>query len=165
MPIDYLAQSEKYRPEVIETLLVGEAPPSNGKTYFYLPTTVRSSVPIDSNRSLPATIFYHYFQRLPADEEEYAELLLKLKELRVFLVDIVDEPIRVRNSPDGIRRIIEAIPNLRGNLESRNIDINEEQIVFLLARKTYQKWIRGAFPKSRLVTWIDFRMRRWSKGT
>ena len=30
MAIDYLAASEKYRSEVIETLLVGEAPPPSG---------------------------------------------------------------------------------------------------------------------------------------
>ena len=158
MAINYLAQSEKYRPEVIETLLIGEAPPPDRKTYFYLPTALRNNVPIDRNRKLPATIFHHYFKTLPVDEEKYHELLLKLKQLRVFLVDIVDKPIRVRNSPDGVRQIIEAIPKLRAKLEGRNIDIRDERIVFLLARKNYRKWIREAFPKSRLVPWKDFRM-------
>lgn len=164
MAIDYLTESEKYRPEVIETLLIGEAPPPNGKTYFYLPTTLRNNVPIARNRSLPATIFHRYFKRLPVDEEEYRELLLKLKQLRVFLVDIADEPIRVRGSPEGVRRIIEAIPKLRAKLERRNIDIDDEHIVFLLARKDYQKWISQAFPKSSLVRWIDFRMGTWRAG-
>lgn len=165
MAIDYLAQSEKYRPKVIETLLIGEAPPPNGKTYFYLPTTLRNNVPIARNRSLPATIFHHYFQRLPVDQEEYRELLLKLKRLRVFLVDILDEPIRVRGSRDGLRRIIESIPTLRAKFERRNIDVSDECIVFLLARTNYRKWIRQAFPKSSLVRWIDFRMGTWRAGT
>ena len=156
--MDYIAQSEKYRPEVIETLLIGEAPPPNGKTYFYLPTTLRNNVPIARNRSLPATIFQHYFQRLPVDEEEYRELLAKLKQLCVFFVDIVDEPIRVRGSPEGVRRIIEAVPKLRAKLVRRNIVIDDERIIFLLARKGYQKRIRDAFPKSSLVRWKDFRM-------
>ena len=160
MAIDYYAQSEKYRPELIETLLVGEAPPPNGKTYFYLPTTLHQNVPIDQNRSLPATIFYHYFKQLPVDEEEYHEFLLKLKQLRVFLVDILDEPIRVRDSPEGVQRIIEAIPKLRAKLKRRNIDIADERIIFLLARKNYQKWIREAYPESTRIRWMDFRMGR-----
>lgn len=158
MAIDYFVQSEKYRPEIIETLLVGEAPPPSGKTYFYLPTTLHQNVPIDQYRSLPATIFYHYFKRLPVDEEEYHEFLLKLKQLRIFLVDIVDEPIRVRASPEGVRRIVDAIPKLPAKLKHRNIDIADERIIFLLARKNYQKWIREVFPKSNRVRWIDFRL-------
>ena len=118
--IDYLAQSEKYRPEVVETLLIGEAPPPNGKSYFYLPSAVRNNVSIVRNRSLPATIFHHYFKKLPVDEGEYDELLLKLKKLRVFLVDILDEPIRVRASPEGVGRIIQAIPKLRAELKAPN---------------------------------------------
>jgi hypothetical protein len=163
MAIGYLSQSEKYRPEVIETLLVGESPPPNGKSYFYLPTTLRNNVPIVENRSLPATIFYHYFQRLPTNEKEYGDLLMKLKQRRVFLVDLVDEPIRVRGSSEGIERIIEAIPKLRAKLARRNIDISDERVVFLLARGNYRKWIREAFPKSSLVPWIDFRMGRWPR--
>ncbi len=161
MSIDYLVQSEKYRPVIIETLLIGEAPPPSGKTYFYMPTTLRRSVPIEQNRSLPATIFHHYFKQLPVDEEEYHEFLLKLKQIHVFLVDILDEPIRVRDSPEGVQRIIQSIPELRAKLEYRNIDIADDQIVFLLARKNYQKWIREAFPESNRVRWIDFRMGTW----
>lgn len=164
MAMDYLAQSEKDRPDVIETLLIGEAPPPNGMTYFYLPTTLPRLIPIAQNRSLPATVFHHYFQRLPVDHEEYHEFLLKLKELRIFLVDIVDEPIRVRGSQEGVQRIVEAIPKLRARLERRNIDINDERIIFLLARKDYQKSIREAFPKSSLIRWKDFRMGTFRAG-
>jgi len=84
MVIDYFAQSEKYRPEVIETLLVGEAPPPNGTRYFYLPARLRRAKSIRDNRSLPATIFHHYFSELPDDEEQYANFLLRLKKQRVF---------------------------------------------------------------------------------
>ena len=161
MSIDYLAQSEKYRPGAIETLLIGEAPPPNGKRYFYLPTTMGNNLPIERNCSLPATIFHHYFKTLPADEEEYHELLLRLKQLRVFLVDIVDEPTRVRGSPDGVRRVIEAIPKLRAKLKRRTINIEDKRIVFLLARNKYRKEIRKAFPESSLVPWMDFRMGTW----
>ena len=81
MTIDYLAASEKYRPEVIEILLVGEAPPPSGKAYFYVPTTLRRAKSIRDNRTLPATIFHHYFQKLPVTEDEYAALLWRLKEM------------------------------------------------------------------------------------
>jgi len=159
MAIDYLAQSEKYRPDVVETLLVGEAPPPNGKSYFYLPATLRNTRSIRDNRSLPATIFYHYFQKLPASEEEYADFLSRLKELPVFLVDIFDKPIKVRGSPEGMRQIVEAIPALRAKLKRRDIEVAEKRIVFLLARKNYRKQISEEFPKSSLVPWIDFRTR------
>lgn len=158
VPIDYLAQSEKYRPRVIETLLVGEAPPPSGTKYFYLPTTLRRNVPIERNRSLPATIFHHYFKRLPRDEAEYHELLLKLQELGVFLVDILDEPTRIRGSEEGIRRVIAAIPHLRSKLRRRDIQVEDERVAFLLARGSYKRWLRDAFPRSTLIRWIDFRM-------
>lgn len=160
MAIDYVAQSEAHRPAVIETLLVGEAPPPSGNSYFYLPTTLCSTKSIRDNRSLPATIFYHYFQRLPSDEGQYSELLLELKRRGVFLVDILDEPVKVRDSPEGVQQIVGAIPKLREKLRRRNIDVPEDCITFLLARKTYQKSLKAEFPRSRLVPWIEFRMQR-----
>src|SRR5262249_18625805 len=125
MPIDYLAQSEAYRPAVIDTLLVGEAPPPNGKSYFYLPTVLHKARSIRDNRSLPATIFAHYFDKLSESKEEYASFLVGLKELRVFLVDILDTPVKVRNSPEGVRQIVGAIPRLRDKLKQRNIEVSD----------------------------------------
>jgi hypothetical protein len=158
MPIDYFAQSEKYRPDVIETLLVGEAPPPNGLAYFYLPALIRKAPSIRDNRSLPATIFHHYFQRLPENAAEYADLLLRLKAQRVFLIDIFDSPIKVRDSTEGVRQIVEAIPMLRWKMKDRKIEIADDKIIFLLARSSYMKHIRREFPKSSCVQWIDFRM-------
>jgi hypothetical protein len=157
MPIDYLFHSEKYRPEVIETLLVGEAPPPRGETYFYLPATMRRTKQIRDNRSLPATIFHHYFQELPRDEKEYVDFLLRLKAQRVFLIDIFDSPFKVRDSTEGVRQIVEAIPLLRGKMKSRNIEIKDGRITFLLARNDYRRHIRQEFPRSRTVPWVDFR--------
>ena len=156
--IDYLAQSENYRPDVIKTLLIGEAPPPSRKSYFYLPARIKRNVPIERNTSLPATIFYHYFKKLPKDEKEYHQLLINLQELGVFLVDIVDEPIKVRNSPEGLRRVITEIPNLRSKLMQRDIIVSESEITFLLARRNYQKCIRAEFPKATLIRWKDFRL-------
>jgi hypothetical protein len=160
MAIDYLAQSETYRPTVIKTLLVGEAPPASGATYFYLPAVLRGRRSIRENSSLPATIFHHYFGNLPDGTEEYAELLLRLKEQGIFLVDLLDSPIKVRGSPEGLRQVIEAIPILRAKLARRNIEVADENMVFLLARNSYRAKIRQEFPRSQLVRWVDFRTTR-----
>jgi hypothetical protein len=158
MAIDYLAQSEKYRPAVIETLLVGEAPPASGKSYFYLPAALRTTLPIRENRSLPATIFNHFLGKLPNGKEEYASFLSQLKDRRIFLVDILDTPIKVRGSPEGLRQIVEAIPLLRDKLKQRNIQVADEHIIFLLARRTYEAKIKQEFPNSKRVQWVHFRM-------
>jgi len=164
MAIDYLALSEAYRPALIHTLLVGESPPPSGTSYFYLPAVLRKTPCVRDNRSLPATIFYHYFQQLPESKAEYAAFLLRLKEMGVFLVDLYDAPIRVRNSPEGVQQILEAISEFRDKLKRRSIEVAEENIVFLLARTSYRAKIRRAFPRSWLVPWIDFRMSNAKAG-
>lgn len=88
MPINYFQESEKYRPDIIKNLLVGEAPPSSGKTYFYVPKALSDDIPIRDHRTLPATIFYHYFQTRPISKNEYTDLLLLLKKKGIFLIDI-----------------------------------------------------------------------------
>jgi hypothetical protein len=158
--LDYLRLSDAYRPKRIETLLIAEAPPPSGKSYFYYPATVKVTADIRANRSLPATIFYHYFARLPVDIEEYREMLTSLKAKGVFLVDICSEPIRVRDNSDGLKRIISEIPRVYANLRSRCIEIDESSTIFLLARTNYKAIIRTHFPNSRLERWVDFRMTR-----
>lgn len=158
MTIDYLAASESYRPEVIHTLLVGESPPPSGKSYFYVPTVLNSARPIRGYRSLPATIFYHYFRKVPKDAAQYAVFLEELKRMGIFLVDICDRPIKVRGSTEGHRLIVESIASLRPKLKDRCICVPDERIVFLLARSSYRSRIKTEFPQSKLITWIDFRM-------
>ena len=158
MTINYFRESEKYRPKKIEKLLVGEAPPSSGKTYFYVPKPMSENISIRKDRSLPATIFYHYFQTRPTTVDKYIDLLLLLKKKGIFLVDICDDPIKVRGNPEGEQRIIDEIPNLRKKLISRKIEIADEEIIFLLARTSYSNHVRAEFPNSKLIRWIDFRM-------
>ena len=158
MKIDYEAESEKYRPNPIGCLLIGEAPPPSGQTYFYVPKALSENVDIANDRSLPATIFYHYFQTRPTTVEEYDALLRRLKSMGIFLIDICDEPIRVRNSPEGVERIIHEISKLREKITLRGIDVPDEKIVFLLARSGYERHIRKEFPRSSRITWKDFRM-------
>ena len=158
MPIDYIAESDKYRPDNSQTLLVGEAPPPNRTSYIYVPENMRNAQNVQNDRSLPATIFNHYFGRRPADKNEYRDFLLRLKKLGVFIVDIYDQPIKVRNNQKGLEKIVVAIPKLRGKLRDRGILVDEKRMIFLLARKNYTRQIRENFPNAKLVRWIDFRM-------
>jgi len=163
--IDYFRESENYRPKVIRQLLIGEAPPPSKKAYFYVPPErCKSRLPIEKDRSLPATIFHHYFQRTRETKEEYQALLRRLQEIGVFLLDICDEPIKVRNCPDGVERIKKEIPKLRGKMAARGIDVADRDVVFLLPRMNYFKHLRRAFPDSKYIRWIDFRLSRRTAG-
>ena len=157
MTIDYLAEAEKYRPSVISTLLIGEAPPPSGTVYFYVPRAMPITRPVESDANLPATIFNHYFGTRPRSTEEYIKLLSALKARGVFLVDICDEPVKVRGSEEGLCRIIHEIPHLRSKLKDRGITIAEESMVFLLARRNYKSHIRCEFPAAQCFTWKKFR--------
>jgi hypothetical protein len=52
-----------------------------------------------------------------------------------------------------------AIPHLRDKITAREIDIEEGNIVFLLARTHYRTHLRQAFPAAQYWTWKAFRMR------
>ena len=165
MTLNYFELSEKYRPEKVETLLVGEAPPPSGEKYFYLPTKMNSDRAIRFYVRLPATIFYHYFKSIPSSVEEYASFLLKLKNKNIFLIDILDEPLRItdRSSPKGINKenqdiLISMIPKLKEKIKNRGISISEDKIIFLLARSSYKNELKKEFPKAKFVRWVDFRM-------
>ncbi len=158
MPIDYRAESEKYRPEIIKTLLVGEAPPPSGESYFYVPKMLKLGVTLENERGLPATIFGHYFGKRPESIDEYALFLTHLQRAGIFLVDICDDPIKVRDNPDGEKRIVREIRTLRKRLAARKIQIPDEKITFLLARKSYLSHIKLEFPMSRYIPWIEFRI-------
>ena len=160
--IDYFKESQKFKPKQVNTLLIGEAPPPSGKRYFYVPRPMSNQIAIEADRSLPATIFNHYFQRRPETVQEYVNLLNRLKEMGVFLMDIVDEPIKIRDK-GGINQktldyLISKIPQLRKRIRARGIHISDENITFLLARNNYKKQVQEEFPNSRLIRWIDFRL-------
>jgi hypothetical protein len=158
VPIDYLAASEKYRPDVIATLLVGEGPPPNGETFFYIPRFLPRSKPIEKDRSLPATIFHHYFRALPSSVEEYDRWLHELVAKKIFLIDLLSDAVKVRGSPEGVQRVKDAIPKFRNKLRDRRIVVPDERIIFLLARTEYLPELRREFPVAKFIRWIDFRM-------
>ncbi|WP_420580202.1 hypothetical protein [Reichenbachiella sp.] len=162
--MDYKSLANKYRPSVIKTLLVGEAPPPAGKSYFYLPCQM-SRASLENDTSLPATIFGHYFGRKPDDQEEYVTYLESLKEMGIFLIDIVERAIQIRDrkSPTGINEenlvmLIDTIPTLKRRITQKGIDVDEGNIIFLLPRNHYRKQLKTHFPNSTLVRWKEFRM-------
>lgn len=169
--MDYNKLADKYKPEKIKILLIGEAPPPNGKNYFYkVPEKypIRKST-IENDTSLPATIFNHYFGRRPIDEKEYEEFLGLLKEKGVFLIDIIHEPLEIRRKDKSLN--IENIdilvsPKNLDNLITRieSLPISDEiEIIFLLARKNYKKRLKD-YLKGKIKSepayraWKDFRM-------
>ncbi|NPA68881.1 MAG: hypothetical protein GXO50_09770 [Chlorobi bacterium] len=163
--IDYIKESEKFRPDKIKTLLVAEAPPPSGQKYFYVPEKMNPGRNIENYSSLPATVFYHYFKSIPGTKKEYLQYLDKLKEKGVFLTDIIDKPLKIRDKTQknqinkkNLEYLILQIPLLRNKLKQRQIIIDDKDIVFLLARNNYIKHIRKEFPESKLIRWKDFRM-------
>ena len=161
-PINYFQESEKYRPQTLRTLLVAEAPPPTGANYFYVPRAMPDNVPAEKDTSLPATIFHHYFKKRPKTVEEYNDFLNKLRGIGVFLLDIADEPIRIREkggiNQDNLQYLISRIKTLRNKIRDRNIFIDDENIIFLLPRPHYRKRLDEEFPNSRKIRWIDFRL-------
>lgn len=162
MNINYFKESEKYKPANVKTLLISEAPPPSGKSYFYVPRPMSNNRPIRYDKSLPATIFYHYFQTRPETEEEYVQLLLKLQEMGIFLIDICDEPIRIRDkngiNKNNLNYLIAKIPSLRSKIRERGINIEDSDIIFLLPRQNYIQHLKKEFPNAKYTRWIDFRM-------
>ena len=158
--IDYKKESKKYRPQLIKTLLIGEAPPPNQKTYFYVPKKLSLGRTIEDDTSLPSTIFNHYFHRRPENIEEYEEFLIQLKEDGIFLIDIIDEPIPIRGNKENENYLITQIPKLKDRMNSMNINVDEEKWIFLLARNSYKKYLNNEYPKAKKIRWKDFRLHR-----
>lgn len=157
--IDYDKERRLYKPKKINTLLIGEAPPPNGKTFFYIPKHLSLAKDIKNDTSLPATIFNHYFGKRPENIKEYTCFLESLKSNGIFLLDILDEPLKIRENKTNELYLINQLPNLRKKITLWNIDTPEENWIFLLARTSYKKYINIHFPKSSKVRWIDFRMK------
>ncbi len=160
MPVDYFQKSEKYKPCEVKTLLVGEAPPSNETTYFYVPRPMSNDSPIEDDHSLSATIFYHYFQERPATEERYRALLTKLKDMGIFLMDIIDEPRIIGNNRRNLNFLIGQIPYFRGKMTERGVRVDDENIIFLLlsGRPGYEDRLEEEFPNSKKIRWVHFRL-------
>lgn len=162
MPIDYSKIASNYFPKSgVNKLLIGEAPPPNGTSYFYIPKDRVREL------SMPSTVFQHYFGKKPETTEEYEYMLNQLKNNNIFLMDICDLPLRISNrsykgwvDPEKLAILISHIPLLREKIISRGINISDENIIFLPARNMYNRQIRESFPNSTIISWADFRQTR-----
>ncbi len=171
--INYEYLSNQYKPNQIRTLLIGEAPPPNQKSYFYkIPEKCSASLAIEQDTSLPATIFHHYFGVRPSTPKEYEKLLTCLRHHGIFLMDMINEPllIRDRSAEGGIH--LENLEKLfseenLGSLKKRISEVADPQtrIIFLVPR-TYKKMYREKLAnhldikltKENYVQWKDFRL-------
>lgn len=170
MPLDYSKESEKYLPNVVKTLLIAESPPPNGNTYFYVVPKSDSfyskkKCPIEKDKRLSSTIFYHYFKKRPKNPQDYSELLDRLSEKKIFLMDISDKPLKINDkrfehwrNPDALKGLINEIPNLRSKIENRCGTVDDKDIIFLLARNNYKKKLTSIFPNSEFIRWNKFRI-------
>lgn len=160
--INYFQESEKYRPKTVRTLLIAEAPPPMGTKYFYVPIAMPTKVPVERDASLPATIFHHYFQKRPNTVDKYIGFLNRLRDAGIFLMDIVDEPIRIREKggihQENLHYLISKIKTLRTKIRKRGILIGDKDIIFLLPRQNYKRQLGEEFPNSTKIRWIDFRL-------
>lgn len=98
--------------------MIGEAPPPNGTTFFYVPK-LPSSRKIEAERTMSATIFHHYFGELPRSLEQYEGYLLQLKYHGIYLIDILDEPIRIRGHSANEAYLVSKIPAFKQSCRRR----------------------------------------------
>lgn len=163
--MDYITLSNNFKPEVINILLIGEAPPPNGKNYFYKVPEIyparKSS--IEDDTSLPATIFNHYFGRRPEAPQEYEQFLKCLKERGIYLIDILNKPIVIRKKDGSLDqdnlKILLSEENLNElDCKIKSLTNADTKIIFLLARTKYLKVLKNKFPNVSYITWKCFRL-------
>lgn len=155
--MNYKKLAKKYKPKKIKTILVGESPPQNGKTYFYLPI---DKITIGS---FPGTIFKHYFNRLPIDKKEYISFLEVLQSWGIWVIDITDKPVKVwvdRKNWIKDEKVIKKISNKLPRLKRRisRLKVSEDNVTFLLARNDYKSKVKKLFPYSSYYDWKSFRI-------
>ena len=159
----YQKLSDQYRPDTIRWLLVGEALPPSG-VYFYKPMKLRLGAAPENDRSPPSTIFGHYFGMRPENDSQYIDYLNRLKGMGIFLVDIVEEPLKISDrsypgwvNPVNLEKVVRNIGSLRDRLVERIIELDERITIFLLARNKYRRELKKYFPTSQMLTWKEFR--------
>lgn len=163
--MNYHQLAQNYKPKKIDILLIGEAPPPNGTSYFYQipPKYSLKNVSIEKDASLPATIFNHYFGRRPNDSVEYKKFLVCLEKRGIFLIDIINDPIRIREknglNQANLNKLLSPL-NL-ADLQKRIDTLSHEntEVIFLLARNKYKKVLQISFRNvKQFIPWKNFRL-------
>ena len=161
--IDYNKLAKNYTPRHIKTLLIGEGPPPNGNTYFYLPPrNYRTKGNIEKDSRLPSTIFNHYFGKRPSSTQEYIKFLSCLKKAGIFLIDMYQIPIKFRGNKTNQSLLFEN-KNLK-NVKFRisTLVFNKSSLLIFLLARTYPslslKKLKQQFPDAMYVRWKYFRL-------
>jgi hypothetical protein len=161
--LKYKNAAEKYKPNKIKTLLIGEAPPpptekNPNPNYFYITPSKFTG----HNASLPGRVFTHYFGSYAKGKEDYANKLEKLRDNGIFMIDIVEEPITVKKSklepeiPESVEIIKNSLPKLKERI--KELGVSEENVIFLIpSHRSYRKDARRMFPNSKFPKgWKEF---------
>lgn len=98
----YNGIAENFKPTCINELIICESFPSSGH-YFYIPKK--------KCKWLSGTIFLRHFGRLPHSVQEYYDFLIKLQSNGVFMVDIYENPLDVKENKDLVKNEIPKLPN------------------------------------------------------
>lgn len=167
--LNYEKLAENFKPHNIKIILIEEAPPPSGEKYFYkIPENYSPINSIEDDISLPATIFNHYFGRRPENSEEYKEFLICLMENGIFLIDMIDEPLKIRDKKEkgGINQT-----NLKKLFSDDNLCLLKDRIdklidqeakfIFLIARNYKIFWmnkLKEKFSEATFIKWKDFRL-------
>jgi hypothetical protein len=163
MPINYKKLSKKNKPlGNIKTLLIGEAPPPNGTTYFYLPGESRLHILIEDDNSLPATIFNHYFDNRPNDKIEYQKFLDILKQNGIFLIDMHEKLLQIRLRKElkleNVEKVRQQIPMLKERIKNIKGVTKKTKVIFLMPHPVYNAAIHNFFTNPTIKSWKEFRM-------
>lgn len=157
--MNYATIAKPYKPKCIKILLIGEAPPHNGTSYFY---KIPAKYPL-MDTSMPFTIFNHYFNKCPNDKIQYKDFLECLKSREVFLIDIINKPLEIRkNRKFNFPNIAKlTCSNTFKNLKQRikRLSNCDTKIIFLLPTgRPYIKKLQKVFPNASFVNWKCFRL-------
>lgn len=160
--VKYKDAVKKYKPAKIKTLLIGEAPPpptekNPNPNYFYIVPKNRQG----HAESLPGRVFKHYFGDYAQSTEDYENKLDKLRDMGIFLIDIVEEPITVKagrgvpENPESIQIIKEALPRLKKRIHE--LGISEKDVIFLIPKgRSYERYAKKLFTDSKFYGWREF---------
>ena len=54
-----------------------------------------------------------------------------IKKKGIFLIDILDEPIKIRNNKENVKYLISRLPDLKKKIKDDNIELDESEWIFL----------------------------------
>ena len=160
--MNYEKLARAYRPRVIRVLLIAEAPPPNGKRYFYSPPVNYKPVgTIEKDKGLPSTIFNHYFGQRPSNTAEYSQYLAHLKNHGIFLIDIYPHPEKFRDNKENWYKLFAESNMSRLRLKVNQLSNRDTEVIFLLARgygASNLRLLNQHFPSAQYTRWKEFRM-------